>query len=70
MQLYRIAYVSASQAHSVVRQLAVQPLPGDQIALDADTVVTVKEVIAHGERDRTIAADVVAETNDATEGRR
>ncbi len=67
MQLYRIAYVSASQAHSVVRQLAVQPMPGDRITLDGNTVVTVREVIAHGDSDHTIAAEVIAETYNGTE---
>lgn len=67
MLLYRIAYVSASEAHSVVRPLAEQPLPGDQIALDARTVVTVLKVVSHPEDD-TIAADVSAEATDASGG--
>ena len=66
MFLYRIAYVSASLAHSVVRSLAEQPVPGDEIVLDAHTVVTVREVIVHAEGG-TIAADIVAETTDAAE---
>ena len=64
MLLYRIAYVSASEAHSVVRPLAEQPVPGDRIALDAHTVVTVRKVVAHVEDD-TIAANVIAEAGDA-----
>jgi hypothetical protein len=63
--LYRIAYVSASQGHSVVRELAVPPVPGDEIALDAHTVVIVREIISHPVG-ATIAADVMAETVDAT----
>ena len=66
MLLYRIAYVTASRAHSVVRQLAVRPVPGDQIALDEHTVVTVREVVAHAEGD-TIAAEVIAQTSDVIE---
>jgi hypothetical protein len=58
--LYRIAYVHASVAHSVVRQLAACPEPGGQIALDAQTVVTVTKVTRHGDGD-TIAAEVSAE---------
>jgi hypothetical protein len=60
VSLYRIAYVSASQAHSVVRELAVRPVPGDRIALAANTVVTVREIVAREEGD-TIAAEVAAE---------
>ena len=67
MLLYRIAYVSASEAHSVVRPLAEQPVPGDRIALDAHTVVTVRKVVAHAEGD-TIAANVIAEATDASGG--
>lgn len=63
--LYRIAYVSASEAHSVVRPLAEQPVPGDRIALDAHTVITVRKVVAHAEDD-TIAADVIAEATGAS----
>ena len=70
MQLYRIAYVSASQAHSVVRQLPVQPVPGDHITLDANTVVTVREVVAHSGSDHTIAAEVIADADAATEKHR
>ena len=64
MLLYRIAYMSASNAHSVVRPLAEQPVPGDRIALDAHTVITVRKVVAHAEDD-TIAANVIAEAGDA-----
>ena len=60
VSLYRIAYVSASQAHSVVRELAVRPVPGDRIALAANTVVTVREIVVRDEGD-TIAAEVAAE---------
>ena len=63
MFLYRIAYASPSGAHSVVRSLAEQPLPGDQIVLDARTTVTVREVIVHTQGG-TIAAEVIAETTD------
>ena len=65
--LYRIACMSASNAHSVVRPLAKQPVPGDRIALDAHTVVTVRKVVAHVEDD-TIAANVIAEASDASGG--
>jgi hypothetical protein len=61
--LYRIAYASPTGAHSVVRSLAEQPVPGDQIVLDAHTVVTVREIIVHTEGG-TIAAEVIAETTD------
>ena len=63
VSLYRIAYASPSGAHSVVRSLVEQPVPGDQIVLDAHTVVTVREVIVHTEGG-TIAAEVIAETTD------
>ena len=66
MSLYRIAYVSAAQARSVVRELAVRPRPGDHIAVDAHTVVTVREIVAHAEG-ATIAAEVIAETDGTTE---
>ena len=67
VSLYRIAYVSESQAHSVVRRLALRPEPGDQLTLDANTVVTVQKVVAHPEGD-TIAAEVLAETNRSVTG--
>jgi hypothetical protein len=59
--LYRIAYVFDSQAHSVVRELPLPPVPGDELALDAITVVAVREVVSHPEGD-TISAEIVAET--------
>ena len=61
MPLYRIAYVSSDQAHSVVRELSLRPVPGDELALDANTVVAVREVVAHPEGD-TITAEIVADT--------
>ncbi len=66
MFLYRIAYASPSGAHSVVRSLAEQPVPGDQIVIDAQTTVIVREVIVHTEGG-TIAAEVLAETADQAE---
>jgi len=47
VSLYRIAFVADSQAHSVVRDLAIRPMPGDELTLDANTVVAVREVITH-----------------------
>jgi len=61
VSLYRIAFVADSQAHSVVRELAVRPVPGDELTLDADTIVAVREVITHPEGD-TIRAEIIAET--------
>jgi len=61
VSLYRIAFVADSQAHSVVRELAIRPMPGDELTLDANTVVAVREVITHPAGD-TIAAEIVAET--------
>lgn len=66
MFLYRIAYASPSGAHSVVRSLAEQPVPGDQIVIDARTTVIVREVIVHTEGG-TIAAEVIADASDAAE---
>ena len=43
-----------------MRELAVRPIPGDRITLAADTVVTVREIVAREEGD-TIAAEVAAE---------
>lgn len=60
MSLYRIAFVADSQAHSVVRELATRPMPGDELTLDANTVVAVREVITHPAGD-TISAEIVAE---------
>ncbi len=68
MPLYRIAYLTSSVAHSVVRPLASPPAVGDEIAVDANTVVTVREVVTHPAGD-TIAAEVRAEANGAA-GRR
>ncbi len=64
MSLYRIAFVSGPRAHSVVRELAQVPSPGEQIKIDADTLVTARSVIAHPEGD-TIAAEVLAELVEA-----
>lgn len=61
MSLYRIAFVADSQAHSVVRELAVRPVPGDELTLDVNTVVAVRDVVTHPAGD-TIAAEIVAET--------
>ncbi len=61
MPLYRIAYVFDSQARSVVRELPLRPVPGDELALDANTVVAVREVVSHPEGD-TISAEITAET--------
>ena len=58
--LYRIEFVADLQARSVVRELAIRPAPGDELTLDATTVVAVREVVSHPEGD-TIAAAVVAE---------
>jgi hypothetical protein len=60
VSLYRIAFVADSQAHSVVRELNVRPVPGDELTLDADTIVAVREVITHPESD-TIRAEIIAE---------
>ena len=68
MPLYRIAYVSDSQAHSVVRELSLRPVPGDELTLDAHTIVTVREVVTHPAGD-TITAEVVAETVAVAAGR-
>ena len=68
MPLYRIAYVSASAGHSVVLRLPAQPALGDRLAVDEHTVVRVREVVPHGAGD-TIAAEVLAEVSDASEGR-
>lgn len=61
MPLYRIAFIADLQAHSVVRELAIRPAPGDEFKLDAKTVVAVREVVTHPEGD-TITAEIVAET--------
>jgi hypothetical protein len=66
--LYRIAYVSDAQAYSVVRELSLRPVPGDELTLDENTTVAVREVVAHQEGD-TIAAEVVAETVAGAAGR-
>ncbi len=66
MFLYRIVYVSASEARSVVRRLGSRPAPGDEIPLDPRTVVTVKKVIPRDAGD-TIAAEVIAEASDGLE---
>jgi hypothetical protein len=60
VSLYRIAFVADSQAHSVVRELAIRPMPGDELTLDANTVVAVREVITHP-AGNTITAEIVAE---------
>ena len=44
-----------------MRELAIRPAPGDELTLDAKTVVAVREVVAHLDGD-TIAAEIVAET--------
>jgi hypothetical protein len=63
--LYRITYRSALDAHSVVRPLVAPPTAGDQIALDARTVVTIRKIVPHPEGD-TIAAELIAEEEDAS----
>lgn len=68
MPLYRIAYVSDAQAHSVVRELSILPVPGDQLTLDGNTIVTVRRVVAR-RADDTITAEVDAETVAETAGR-
>jgi hypothetical protein len=67
--LYRIAYVSDAQAYSVVRDLSPGPVPGDELTLDENTIVTVRRVVNHPEGD-TITAEVVAETVAVAAGRR
>jgi hypothetical protein len=66
MLLYRITYRSALQANSVVRPLVAQPEAGDQIALDAHTVVTILKVLPRAEGD-TIAAELIAEEGEASD---
>ncbi|MCY7303899.1 MAG: hypothetical protein LH654_12885 [Thermoleophilia bacterium] len=43
-----------------MRELAIRPAPGDELILDAKTVVAVREIVALPEND-TIAAKIVAE---------
>jgi hypothetical protein len=66
--LYRIAYASDTQAYSVVRELSLRPVPGDELALDEHTTVTVRRVVTHPAGD-TITAEVVAETVGVATGR-
>jgi hypothetical protein len=60
MPLYRIAYVSNARARSIVRELSLDPVLGEELALDANTVVAVKEIVL-GRPGDTITAEISAE---------
>jgi hypothetical protein len=62
---YRIAYVNARVAHSVVRPLHATPLPGDRITIDERTSLTVRKVVARA--GGSITADVVGEKTNPSE---